>query len=149
MNNKKYEIQIHDIQFTKIDEDGNEMLNDDGSVRFFTTKSSVNDCFFGVAESMEDEWLEDWHYEVIPKETKQDKYTVDQILDYIHDNNIGHRSRGMMGKGEIELYNTENDGILCTYPWDDTNVMIDAVSFLMDLEVMHRKTHGSQVITHA
>ena len=44
----------------KIDEDGNEMLNDDGSTRIFTTKNSANDLLYGVAESMEDEYLVDW-----------------------------------------------------------------------------------------
>jgi hypothetical protein len=129
----KYEIQIHDIQFTKIDEDGNEMLNDDGSTRIFTTKNSVNDLLYGVAESMEDEYLVDWHYEIVPKESKQDKYSVDDMVDFIHDHNIGHRSKGMMGNGEIIVYDTENDAVLCTYPWDDSNAMIEAVSFLMDM----------------
>jgi hypothetical protein len=133
MSNKKYEIQIHDIQFTKIDEDGNEMLNDDGSTRIFTTKNSANDILYGVAESMEDEYLIDWHYEIVPKESKQDKYSADEMVDFIHEHNIGHHSTGMMGNGEIIVYDTENDAILCKYPWEDSNVMIEAVAFLMDM----------------
>ena len=145
MNNKKYEIQVHDIQFTKIDEDGNEMLNDDGSTRIFTVKNSSNDLLFGVAESMEDEYLVDWHYEVVPKESKQDKYSVDDMVDFIHEHNIGHHSTGEMGNGQIIVYDTENDAILCKYPWEDSNAMIEAVTFLMDMHLQKQaeeRTHG-------
>ncbi len=31
----KYSIAVWDIQFYKVDEDGNELLNDDGSVKIF------------------------------------------------------------------------------------------------------------------
>ena len=34
--NKEYSIAVWNVQFCKIDEDGNELLNEDGSVKLFT-----------------------------------------------------------------------------------------------------------------
>lgn len=52
-----HNIAVWDIQFYKVDEDGNELLNDDGSVKLFT--SSRNMDFSWVAESADaDELVE-------------------------------------------------------------------------------------------
>ena len=55
--NKKYSIAVWDIQFCKVDEDGNELLNEDGSVKLFT--SSRNMDFSWVAESADANELEE------------------------------------------------------------------------------------------
>ena len=54
---KEYSIAVWDIQFYKVDEDGNELLNDDGSVKLFT--SSRNMDFSWVAESADANELEE------------------------------------------------------------------------------------------
>ncbi len=54
---KKYSIAVWDIQFYKVDEDGNELLNEDGSVKLFT--SSRNMDFSWVAESADANELEE------------------------------------------------------------------------------------------
>ena len=54
---KKYSIAVWNIQFCKVDEDGNELLNDDGSVKLFT--SSRNMDFSWVAESADANELEE------------------------------------------------------------------------------------------
>ena len=38
----KYSIAVWDIQFYKVDEDGNELLNDDGSVKMFTESRDID-----------------------------------------------------------------------------------------------------------
>lgn len=55
--NKKYSIEVWDIQFYKVDENGDELLNDDGSVKLFT--SSRNMDFSWVAESADANELEE------------------------------------------------------------------------------------------
>lgn len=53
---KKYRPQLWDIQFYKVDEDGNELLNDDGSVKLFTDKSGfVIDYLYEYYDNMEEE----------------------------------------------------------------------------------------------
>ena len=37
-NNNNFDIGLWDIQFYKLDENGNELTNKDGSVKLFTTK---------------------------------------------------------------------------------------------------------------
>ena len=54
---KKYSVEVWDIQFYKVDEGGNELLNDDGSVKLFT--SSRNMDFSWVAESADANELEE------------------------------------------------------------------------------------------
>jgi len=54
---KEYSIAVWDIQFFKVDEDGNELLNEDGSVKLFT--SSHNMDFSWVAESADANELEE------------------------------------------------------------------------------------------
>ena len=51
---KKYDIAIWDIQFYKIDEDGNELQNPDGTVKLFQLKRDV-DCSFIAEGTTEDE----------------------------------------------------------------------------------------------
>lgn len=53
----KYEIGVWDIRFYKIDEDGNQLLNEDGSVKLFTLKDGYDVSW--VADSMESDWLEE------------------------------------------------------------------------------------------
>ena len=38
----KYSVAVWDIQFYKIDEDGNELLNKDGSVKMFTESRDID-----------------------------------------------------------------------------------------------------------
>ena len=53
----KYDICVWDIQFCKKDNDGNELLNSDGSVRLFQLKREHDVSF--IAESTTDEDLEE------------------------------------------------------------------------------------------
>jgi len=53
----KYYIWVWDIQFCKKDNDGNELLNSDGSVRLFQLKREHDVSF--IAESTTDEDLEE------------------------------------------------------------------------------------------
>ena len=39
---KKYSVEVWDIQFYKVDEDGNELLNEDGSVKLFTPNRDID-----------------------------------------------------------------------------------------------------------
>jgi|TARA_R110000851_G_scaffold330413_1_gene503222 hypothetical protein len=55
--NKQYSTEVWDIQFYKVDEDGNELLNADGSVKLFT--SSRNMDFSWVADSVTANELEE------------------------------------------------------------------------------------------
>jgi hypothetical protein len=55
--NKDYSIAVWDIQFYKVDKNGDELLNDDGSVKLFT--SSRNMDFSWVAESADANELEE------------------------------------------------------------------------------------------
>lgn len=38
----KYTVEVWDIQFYKVDEDGNELLNKDGSVKMFTASRDID-----------------------------------------------------------------------------------------------------------
>ena len=38
----KYSMAVWDIQFYKVDEDGNELLNEDGSVKLFTPTRDID-----------------------------------------------------------------------------------------------------------
>lgn len=38
----KYSVAVWDIQFYKVDDDGNELLNDDGSVKMFTESRDID-----------------------------------------------------------------------------------------------------------
>ena len=40
--NKKYSVEVWDIQFYKVDENGDELLNDDGSVKLFTPTRDID-----------------------------------------------------------------------------------------------------------
>lgn len=53
----KYNIGVWDIQFYKTDDDGNELLNSDGSVKLFQLKREHDVSF--IAESTTDEDLEE------------------------------------------------------------------------------------------
>jgi hypothetical protein len=39
---KEYSIAVWDIQFYKVDEDGNELLNEDGSVKLFSPTRDID-----------------------------------------------------------------------------------------------------------
>jgi len=39
---KKYSIAVWDIQFCKFDEDGRDILNEDGSVKLFTDRGFID-----------------------------------------------------------------------------------------------------------
>jgi len=41
-DDKKYTVSVWDIQFYKVDEDGNELLNDDGSIKLFTQTRDID-----------------------------------------------------------------------------------------------------------
>ena len=51
---KQYDIALWDIQFYKVDEDGNELQNPDGTVKLFQLKRDV-DCSFIAEGTTEDE----------------------------------------------------------------------------------------------
>jgi hypothetical protein len=53
--NKKYSIAVWNVQFCKIDEDGNELLNDDGSVKLFFDDSNFDYSY--LADSINDNVL--------------------------------------------------------------------------------------------
>ena len=53
----KYDIGVWDIQFYKTDDDGNALLNSDGSVKLFQLKREHDVSF--IAESTTDEDLEE------------------------------------------------------------------------------------------
>ena len=50
----KFNIALWDIQFYKVDEDGNELQNPDGTVKLFQLKRDV-DCSFIAEVTLEDE----------------------------------------------------------------------------------------------
>ena len=66
----KYNIGVWDIQFYKTDDDGNELLNSDGSVKLFQLKREHDVSF--IAESTTDEDL---------KEIKEERWDLDIILN--------------------------------------------------------------------
>lgn len=39
---KQYEVRVWDIKFYKVDEDGDEVLNDDGSVKLFSQSRDID-----------------------------------------------------------------------------------------------------------
>jgi len=51
---KQYDIALWDIQFYKVDEDGNELQNPDGTVKLFQLKRDI-DCSFIAEGTTEDE----------------------------------------------------------------------------------------------
>ena len=57
MNN--YSIAVWDIQFCKVDEDGNELLNEDGSTKLFTEGGNMDLSY--IAEHVTDDEL--WEIE--------------------------------------------------------------------------------------
>ena len=58
----KYNIGVWDIQFYKTDDDGNELLNSDGSVKLFGLKREQDVSF--IAEATTEEELEEIKEEV-------------------------------------------------------------------------------------
>ena len=56
---KKYSIAVWGIQFCKVDEDGNELLNEDGSVKLFTDGGFIDLSY--VYENVTDDEL--WEVE--------------------------------------------------------------------------------------
>ena len=57
MNNEYLDICVWDIQFCKKDEEGNELLNDDGTVKLFQLKREHDVSF--IAEGTDHEDLEE------------------------------------------------------------------------------------------
>lgn len=136
----KYEIQVHDIQFTMIDEDGNELSNKDGSPKLFTLNSKCDASW--IADSMEADWLEEWDYNIVSKNQELEKhgYTALEMLLFIRDQQISWETIGnpLEGDAEIEFFRKVGrfnvDQTLCTYPWEDKNSLIEGIMFLMDME---------------
>ena len=56
MKNTKYTTEVWDIQFYKVDEDGNELLNEDGSVKLFTQSRDIDLSW--VSDSVCDDAIE-------------------------------------------------------------------------------------------
>ena len=54
---KNYSIVVWDIQFCKVDDEGNELLNEDGSVKLFTDGGNL-DCSY-IAEGLDEDDLEE------------------------------------------------------------------------------------------
>lgn len=57
--NKNYSVEVWNIQFYKVDEDGNELLNDDGSVKLFSPTRNIDVS-----------WISDFVYEEDVAEVK-------------------------------------------------------------------------------
>lgn len=55
--NKNYSVAVWDIQFYKIDEDGNDLLNDDGSVKLFFENSNFDYSY--LADSIDADELKE------------------------------------------------------------------------------------------
>ena len=49
---KEYSIAVYDVHFYKVDKDGNELLNDDGSVKLFFENSNFDYSY--LADSIND-----------------------------------------------------------------------------------------------
>ena len=60
---KQYDIALWDIQFYKVDEEGNELQNPDGTVKLFQLKRDI-DCSF-IAEGTTEDELEEVNNESI------------------------------------------------------------------------------------
>jgi hypothetical protein len=56
-DDKKYTVSVWDIQFYKVDEDGNELLNDDGSIKLFTQTRDIDLSW--IADSVSENDLEE------------------------------------------------------------------------------------------
>lgn len=54
---KQYSIAVWNVQFYKIDEDGNELLNDNGSVKLFFENSNFDYSY--LADSINDNELKE------------------------------------------------------------------------------------------
>ena len=54
---KKYSIAVWNVQFYKIDEDGDELLNEDGSVKLFFENSNFDYSY--LADSINDNELKE------------------------------------------------------------------------------------------
>lgn len=55
--NKKYSIAVWNVWFYKVDEDGNELLNDDGSVKLFFENSNFDYSY--LADSIDADELKE------------------------------------------------------------------------------------------
>lgn len=55
MKNNKYSIQTWNLQFYKIDKNGNELLNEDGNISLFEPNSSYD--YSSIADLFDDEDL--------------------------------------------------------------------------------------------
>ena len=55
--NQEYSIAVWDVQFYKVDEDGNELLNEDGSTKLFTGGGNVDVSY--LTEHLTDDELEE------------------------------------------------------------------------------------------
>jgi hypothetical protein len=53
---KEYSIAVWDIQFYKVDEDGNELLNEDGSVKLFTDGGNMDLSYVGAYVTDDELW---------------------------------------------------------------------------------------------
>jgi hypothetical protein len=56
-DDKKYTVSVWDIQFYKVDEDGNELLNDDGSIKLFTQTRDIDLSW--IADSVSENDIEE------------------------------------------------------------------------------------------
>jgi len=55
--NKKYSVEVWDIQFYKVDENGDELLNDDGSVKLFSPTRDIDVSW--ISDSVYEEDVEE------------------------------------------------------------------------------------------
>ena len=51
-----HNIAVWDIQFYKVDEDGNELLNEDGSVKLFTDGGNMDLSYVGAYVTDDELW---------------------------------------------------------------------------------------------
>ena len=55
--NKKYSVEVWDIKFYKVDENGDELLNDDGSVKLFSPTRDIDVSW--ISDSVYEEDVEE------------------------------------------------------------------------------------------
>jgi hypothetical protein len=131
----KYEIQVHDIQFSMIDEDGNELPNKDGSPKLFTLNPKCDASW--IADSMQADWLEEWEHDIAPKSKG---YSMQETMEFVRDHYlqwelIGHHTDH---DAYLEFHNYRNATHFCCYPHADENSLIEGIHFIMDMHYRNK-----------
>jgi hypothetical protein len=131
----KYEIQVHDIQFTMIDEDGNELPNKDGSPKLFTLNPKCDVSW--IDDSVQADWLEEWEYDIVPK---RKGYSMQETMEFVRDHFlqwelIGHHTDH---DAYLEFHNYRNATHFCKYPYANESSLIEGIQFIMDMHYRNK-----------